>query len=116
MAVLNSTLTTDYDKLISGLNRGDMRTFPVTVKQGGVLKRGTLVTYADGKVSAVTTKTDTVFGIICADVDATEADADGVVYTNGDFNKEAVILGTVTDGATVDDFFLAARNVGIFMR
>ncbi len=116
MAVLNTTLTTDYDKLISGLNRGDMRTFPVTVKSGAALKRGALVTYADGKVSAVATKTDSVFGILCEDVDASKADAPGVVYTNGDFNKDAVIIGTLTDEGTIDDFILAARNVGIFLR
>ena len=113
MADLNTFETTEYDKLISGLNREDLRTFPVTVKSGAKLERGALVTFADGKVSAVSAATDTVFGIITETVDATDADALGVVYTNGDFNKSAVI---VASGLDIDDFILAARNVGIFLR
>lgn len=113
MADLITTESTSYDSLISGLNRDEMKTFPVTAAAGtGTLKRGALVTFADGKVSAVTAKTDTIFGIIAEDVDIT-ADADAVVYVNGDFNKNAVVLG---DSLNVDDFILAARNVGIFLR
>lgn len=113
MADLMKTESTSYDSLISGLNRSEMKTFPVTVLEGQNLKRGALVKFAAGKVQAVTEKTDTVFGIIAEDVDATKGELPGVVYVNGDFNADAIVLA---EGLTASDFVLAARNVGIFLR
>jgi len=118
MADLMKTESTSYDSLISGLNRSEMKTFPVTVLEGQNLKRGALVTFANGKVSAVSaadgdTPASDVFGILTDDVNASDADTEGVVYVTGDFNKAAVI---VPSGVDIEDFVKAARNVGIFLR
>lgn len=114
MADLKTTEKVEYDRLFAGPNRGEnINTFPVTVKSGADLKRGQLVTFADGKVSAPALKTDSIFGILVDDVNATSSDAPGIVYLNGDFNKEAVIASS---SLKVDDFILACRNVGIRLR
>lgn len=119
MADLRAVETTEYDKLFAGLNRDEIKTFPVIVASGQNLKRGALVTFANGKVSAVSAAADgntpasDVFGILTDDVNASDADAEGVVYVTGDFNKAAVI---VPSGVDIEDFVKAARNVGIFLR
>lgn len=128
MADLRAVETTEYDKLFAGLNRDEIKTFPVVVASGQNLKRGALVKMVNGKVTAVdsdsvttgegaeavtTTTYSDVFGIMTDDVDATDADTDGVVYVNGDFNKAEIILG---DGLTVDNYVKQAREVGIFLR
>ena len=113
MTDVRTVETAEYDPLFSGLNRSEIKTYPVTVASGASLKRGALVTYASGKVSAVTAESTSVFGILCDDVDASKSDADGTVYVNGDFNKAAVV---VASGVKIDDFILPARNVGIFLR
>lgn len=117
MADLIKTESTEYDKLFAGLNRDEIKTFPVIVASGQNLKRGALVTFANGKVSAVSAANgDTpadVFGILTDDVNASDADTEGVVYVTGDFNKAAVI---VPSGVDIEDFVKAARNVGIFLR
>jgi hypothetical protein len=112
MADLRTVESTEYEALFAGLNRDDIKTFPVTVASGQNLQRGALVTFANGKVSAVSAVTDDVFGIMCDPVDATSADAPGVVYVNGDFNKAGVKVGALD----VNAFIKAARNVGIFLR
>lgn len=113
MATLNSVLgRVDYNKLIAGPNRGEIKTI-VMVGTGSAFKRGELVTYAEGKIKAITTKEDAVFGIIVDDVDTSSEDAPVTVYLNGDFNKEAI---TVANSVAVDDLFLSARNVGIIFR
>lgn len=128
MADLRTSESTGYDELFAGLNRDEIKTFPVTVASGQNLKRGALVKMVNGKVTAVdsdsvttgegddavtTTTYSDVFGIMTDDVDASSADADGVVYVNGDFNKAAIILD---DGLTVDSYVKQAREVGIFLR
>lgn len=110
---LNQTLgTTGYDKLFSGPNRGEVKSIIVTAT-GSALKRGELVTFADGKVKAIAKNTDVVFGVVAHDVDAATSDASVEVYLNGDFNKAEV---TAANSVPVDDLFLSARNVGILLR
>lgn len=46
MADLRAVETTEYDKLFAGLNRDEIKTFPVIVASGQNLKRGALVTFA----------------------------------------------------------------------
>ncbi|MBQ3678384.1 MAG: hypothetical protein II929_02560, partial [Succinivibrio sp.] len=104
MADLRTSESTGYDNLFAGLNRDEIKTFPVTVASGQNLKRGALVKMVDGKVSAVGSTSvaesgsgsaaayDEVFGIMTDDVNASAGDADGVVYVTGDFNKDAIVL------------------------
>ena len=49
MADLIKTESTEYDKLFAGLNRDEIKTFPVIVASGQNLKRGALVTFANGR-------------------------------------------------------------------
>ena len=120
MADLRTSESTSYDSLFAGLNRDEIKTFPVIVASGQNLKRGALVKYVNGKVSAVdsttaddvTTYSD-VFGIMTDDVDASDADTEGVVYVTGDFNASAIVLGS---GLTVANFVKQAREVGLFLR
>ncbi len=125
MADLRTSESTGYDELFAGLNRDEIKTFPVTVASGQNLKRGALVKMVDGKVSAVGSTSvaesgsgsavafDEVFGIMTDDVNASAGDADGVVYVTGDFNKDAIVLA---EGLSVSNFIKQARDVGIFLR
>lgn len=124
MADLRAVETTEYDKLFAGLNRDEIKTMPVVVASGQNLERGALVKMVDGKVTAVDSTTtgeapnevttfSDVFGIITDAVDASDGDADGVVYVTGDFNKAAIVLG---EGLTADNFVKQCREVGIFLR
>lgn len=113
MTNLNSVLgSIEYDKLFSGPNRSEIKSLNVT-GTGSAFKRGELVTFADGKVKAIATKTDAVFGVVADDVDASSEDATVTVFLNGDFNKEAI---TAANSVAVDDLFLSARNVDIILR
>lgn len=124
MADLIKTESTEYDNLFAGLNRDEIKTMPVVVASGQNLERGALVKMVDGKVTAVDSTTtgeapnevttfSDVFGIITDAVDASDGDADGVVYVTGDFNKDAIVLG---EGLTADNFVKQCREVGIFLR
>ena len=97
---------------------------PVVVASGQNLERGALVKMVGGKVTAVDSTTtgeapnevttfSEVFGIMTDAVDASDGDADGVVYVTGDFNKAAIVLG---EGLTADNFVKQCREVGIFLR
>ena len=122
MADLRAVETTEYDKLFAGLNRDEIKT--VVVASGQNLERGALVKMVGGKVTAVDSTTtgeapnevttfSEVFGIMTDAVDASDGDADGVVYVTGDFNKAAIVLG---EGLTADNFVKQCREVGIFLR
>lgn len=124
MADLIAVETTEYDKLFAGLNRDEIKTMPVVVASGQNLERGALVKMVGGKVTAVDSTTtgeapnevttfSEVFGIMTDAVDASDGDADGVVYVTGDFNKAAIVLG---EGLTADNFVKQCREVGIFLR
>ncbi len=116
MADLRTSESTSYDALFAGLNRSEVKTFPVTVASGQNLKRGALITYntSTKKVSAVSSTSDEVFGIMAEDVDASAGDVDSVAFVTGDFNSEAIKVAS--SAGTVADFVYQARRVACFIR
>lgn len=88
-------------------------TYKETVLTGQVLLRGTLVgkITASGKVikslTAAVDGSQTPYGIVAHDVDATAADKEGLIYVSGNFNAHKVILGAGWTAAT------AARSLMI---
>lgn len=104
------------DALWAGLGFTAGKTMPALLTNGETVKRGTILTMVSGKLKAVTVKTDTVFGIALEDASAADGDIEIPVCVQGEFNAQALLTGTVTDGATVADFMAAARNVGIIFR
>ena len=51
-------------------------------------------------------------GILIADVDATSADAAGMMYISGDFNENALTIG---GSGTADDIRDALRDLNIYL-
>lgn len=105
--------TKKLDKLF--VDGGYEKTLTVAVTASEAVSRGCLVKYdtSTKKVVPLKAKTDEVFGVVAEDI---ESGKEGYVYLNGEFNKAALTIGTPTDGATVDDFFLSARKVNIILR
>lgn len=82
----------------------------LTIPQGTkLLTRGTLVTSGGVAVG----EGGEPYGVIAADVDATEGEKEAVVYLTGEFNIAAVKAGEGVDVATLK---VAARKVGIFLK
>jgi len=76
--------------------------FKITIAAGsGKLKKATLAA-VDGS--------NKVYGVLAADVDATSADAEAVVYLTGQFNEDALVFGT---GLTKTNTKVDARSKGI---
>lgn len=77
------------------------------------------VSYAAGSgkyvtsLAAATDGSQTPLAIVAEATDASAADADCLIYTTGDFNEGALVLGT---GHTVDSIREALRARGIFLR
>jgi len=94
------------DNLETGLSATITRT--VTVESGQNLKRGQAVKIASGKVSELLT-TETFYGVMNADCDATSGDTNGTVIYNGAL-LESEIIFTSGDSA---EFIEAARTLGI---
>lgn len=115
---LHTQESMEYDNLLAAPNLAPINSIKVTVASGQTLKRGTILTLdaASGKVSAVTAKTQEVYGILAEDCDAASGDVESVAYANGDYNTAALLLGTVTDSSTAADYAASARKVGIFFR
>ncbi|WP_028551749.1 head decoration protein [Paenibacillus sp. UNC451MF] len=111
------TYSTNYDNLIAG--SAQILTAAVTLKAGRAYLRGSVIALAtaDSKGSLVdSTKTDgteTPYGILTDNVDATTADAPGIVYLAGEFNGAALVFGG-TD--KLDKHHQALRNIGITVR
>lgn len=61
-------------------------------------------------VAAATDGSHTPVAVLAADADATAADVDAMVYTRGDFNEDALVLGAGLTVAAVRD---ALRALGI---
>ena len=114
MAIYNEKIgECKADNLIANLNVKQI-TQSVTIKSGaGKLERKTLLGLgADGKaVMFGSAEGLTAYGILCDDVDATNADAVAEVYIAGVFNKNALIL----DGELSAEDIQALRNGGIFL-
>lgn len=109
---MNETIKTPaYDGLIVDINP-PADVFSVKVKAGqGVLKRGSLLSLADGEVSLMNTG-GKANCILAEDVDATEA-ANGLAYRTGHFaaNKLIVAEGYTITAADKE----ALREVGILL-
>lgn len=91
-----------------------------TVLSGeGVLARGSVMgrVSASGKLKLVdSTENDgseKPYGILADSVDATSADATGVIFLTGEFNSDALIFGG-TD--TAADHEAEARKIGLFFK
>ena len=80
----------------------------LTIEKGEVLKRGTLLT-AEGAAAGAT---DTVYAVLAEDVDATSAAKEAAVYLTGEFNENALIVGS----GYVANHKTAARKIGIFIK
>lgn len=104
------------DSLIAG--DFPIRTRKVTILSGQNLQRGAVlgVVTASGKykltAAASSDGSEAPSAILAEDVDATAADAEGVVYISGDFNEEKLILGA---GVTIDDIKEPLRALNIYL-
>lgn len=89
----------------------------VTVLTGNNLVAGTVVgvVTASGKVVAVDDSlangAQNPYAVLADDVDASAADAEGIVYLSGHFNENALVFG---DDDTIADHRAALRGLGIF--
>ncbi|MEC0269066.1 head decoration protein [Paenibacillus anseongense] len=114
---LIQTNSVTFDNLIAG--HSEIVTDSITLKAGQAYLKGSVIglTTATPKGSLVdSTKSDgtqTPYGILTDDVDATTADAPGVVYVRGEFNESKLIFGG-TD--TIATHKKSLRNAGIITR
>lgn len=88
-------------------NAESILTYKETVLSGqGVVLRGTLlgkITSGGKVIKSLTAAVDgsqTPYGILAQDVDATSADKEALVYVSGTFNAHKVILGAAWTAAT----------------
>lgn len=81
----------------------------LNIAKAGVLKRGTLLTAAG---AAVTAAAD-VYAVLAEDVDTTDSAKDAAVYLTGEFNENALIVGS---GVTVAECKASARKLSIFIK
>lgn len=95
----------------------------ITVASGeGKLTAGALLT-SEGKLCkktvtgepSSTTTIDEVYAVLAQDVDATSAAVEAACFYTGEFREEALSFKT-DNSATIADFAVSARKVGIFIR
>lgn len=91
-----------------------------TVLSGeGVLKRGSVMgkVSLSGKLKLVNSSEDDgsqhPYGILADDVDATSADATGVIFLTGEFNSDALIFDGTDTASTHES---EARKIGLFFK
>ena len=120
MAQTPSVVTETYapDKLIAGLTQPV--TFGRTLISGQNLARGSVVGIitASGKatlsLSASSDGSEVPYGILADDYDASGGDkANCAVYVKGEFNENAITLGT---GHTVASVREGLRDLGIYLK
>lgn len=104
------------DNLWAGMGFVAGKSMPGLLAQGESVVRGTILTMVSGKLKAVTTKTQTVYGIAVEAATATDGDLEIPVIVQGELNAKALKTGTVTDSSTVADYLVEARNVGLIFR
>lgn len=110
---MQETYTMTRDDLFAASQIMPVVADKLTIAQGGTLKRGTLLSAAG---AAVTAAAD-VYAVLAEDVDTTAAAKDAAVYLTGEFNQNALIVGTPASGTlTVADCKAAARKIGIFIK
>lgn len=101
------------DNLIANLNVKLLSGSATIAKAADLLERGTIMaTNADGKLAAMASGL-TPYGVLCDNVDATEADTVAEVYLTGCFNKNAVKVAAGYTLTAAD--IQALRNGGIFL-
>ncbi|MFH5187118.1 head decoration protein [Paenibacillus sp. TAB 01] len=114
---LISTYSMSYANLVVGSE--PVVTTAVTLKAGRAYVAGSVIglATADDKGSLVdSTKTDgteNVYGVLADNIDATAADAPGVVYLKAELNGAALVFGG-TD--TLDTHKQSMRNIGLYVR
>ena len=113
MALYNEEIGTCVpDNLIADIGIRT-RAESVTVAAGqGKLARGTVVAL-DGSEAKIMATGLTPHGVLCDDVDATDATAVAEVYVTGCFNKAALIVADAYELTAADVQTL--RNGGIFV-
>lgn len=94
------------DHLIAGEKH--LITEELVVPVGSVVKRGDIVSLD----AAIITDSTVVFGIVSEDADGAAAETKTVVYTEGEFNIEAVNFGV----ATRDKVIELCRDRNIYLR
>jgi len=93
---------------------GPVQTDIVTFASGAKFALGELVIMSTGKMAADAGLDPTkVYGIVASEVDASLADAEGIVYTSGVFNKDEIVF---PEGKTYADYKEALRNKGIILK
>jgi len=105
-----------HDKLLAG-SAQETVTQPRTILSGQNLARGTVLgrVTASGKYkiyqSGSGDGSENPVAILAEDVDASAADKEGIIYTTGEFNKDALIFdGADTFNTAVED---ALRQLNI---
>lgn len=102
------------------LHAGDfpIRTRNVTIISGQNLVRGTVLgkITASGKynksLSAAVDGSQTPIAILAEDIDASGGDKTGVIYISGDFNQDALTIGTAHTIASITD---GLRDLSIYL-
>lgn len=110
MANFESVTGVAFDGLFAG-SEIPVLTANVTFKSGVTVKRGQLVSLDAGKGIATASGKVAVF-VAAEDVDASDADTVGTVYTSGYFNREALITAS---GDTVTAHEQELRDKSIFL-
>ena len=115
MASFSSAVYTP-DNLLAG-NAALLMSRQITVAAGQTLPRGAVLGLADDSkyyltASAADDGSEVPDASLVEDVDATGGDVQALVYVRGDFNENAVTLGT---GHTVASVREALRGKGIFL-
>lgn len=91
----------------------------ITIASGSALTKGSVLgrVTASGKFilseSDATDGSETPDAILAEDVDASEEDKQAVVYFSGEFNENALTLGT---GHTLESIRAGLRSKSIFLR
>lgn len=107
LASFSSEGTYSYDELVAGET---ISVSGVVAAGQGVLLRGQIV--GQNGTSGKWTRTDTPGGILAHDVDTT-ADVQTVIYTQGKFKDNAVIVtGT---GLTIAQARAALKDTGVYL-
>ncbi len=114
---LNIIGTMEYQNILAG--DFPRSTQPVTLAAGTKYPAGAVVgkATADAKCALVDSSKDdgtqTVYGVLLHEVDATDADAPGVISLTGEFNRNRVAFGGSDTWETHHD---AARGLCIFFK
>lgn len=104
---------TTRDNLFAASQIMPVVTDKLKIAQAGVVKRGTLVSVAGAAVK----KAEEVYAVLAEDVDTTTAAKDAAVYLTGEFNENALIVGTPDEGSLeAKDCKAEARKSGIFIK